>query len=98
MARDNADLNPVSAMENPAGLEQRVADWYQNSTIGFHTLNAEGIIVSINDTELNWVGYRRDEVVGKGSPRRISSSRVRSVFALAARVGSDSGSLAPDFQ
>ena len=65
MARDNADLNPVSAMENPAGLEQRVADWYQNSTIGFHTLNAEGIIVSINDTELNWVGYRRDEVVGK---------------------------------
>jgi PAS domain S-box-containing protein len=40
-----------------------VEDLYNNAPCGYHSLNADGIIVRINDTELNWLGYSRDEVV-----------------------------------
>ena len=48
-----------------AALDARISDWYQNSPIGFHSLDAQGYFTAINDTELRWLGYRREEVVGK---------------------------------
>jgi PAS domain S-box-containing protein len=38
---------------------------YNQAPCGYHSLDIHGIFVSINDTELEWLGYRRDEVVGK---------------------------------
>jgi PAS domain S-box-containing protein len=53
-------------------LERRVAertaelsDLYNNAPCGYHSLDAQGIFERINDTELNWLGYTREEVVGK---------------------------------
>ncbi len=40
-------------------------DLYDNAPCGYHTLNAEGTIVAINNTELKWLGYSREELVGK---------------------------------
>lgn len=40
---------------------------YNNAPCGYHSLDARGVYVSINDTELRWLGYERDEVVGKMS-------------------------------
>ena len=55
-----------------AELEQRVArrtaelsDLYNNAPCGYHSLDNEGVIVRINNTELAWLGYTREEVVGK---------------------------------
>ncbi len=55
-----------------AELEQRViqrttelADLYNNAPCGYHSLDAEGGVIGINDTELAWLGYDRAEVVGK---------------------------------
>jgi phosphoserine phosphatase RsbU/P len=42
-----------------------IADLYNHAPCGYHSINSDQIIVSINDTELAWLGYRRDEVVGK---------------------------------
>jgi PAS domain S-box-containing protein len=42
-------------------------DLYQNAPCGYHSLNPRGLVIRINDTELNWLGYSREEVVGKMS-------------------------------
>jgi PAS domain S-box-containing protein len=57
-----------------AGLERRdkrsreadeIEDLYNRAPCGYHSLDADGTFVRINDTELAWLGCRRDEVVGK---------------------------------
>ena len=40
-------------------------DLYNQAPCGYHSLDKDGIILRINDTELDWLGYARDEVVGK---------------------------------
>ena len=40
-------------------------DLYHNAPVGYHSLDAEGKIMLINDTELRWIGYSREEVVGQ---------------------------------
>jgi PAS domain S-box-containing protein len=52
-------------------LEQRVnersaevQDLYDNAPCGYHSLSPEGIITIMNQTELDWLGYTRQEVIG----------------------------------
>ncbi|WP_372881545.1 diguanylate cyclase [Psychromonas sp.] len=40
-------------------------DLYENAPIGYITLNAEGIITNVNAALLGYLGYARDELVGK---------------------------------
>ncbi len=54
-----------------AELEQRVKqrtaevqDLYNNAPCGYHSLDPDGVIIHINDTELRWLGYQRDELAG----------------------------------
>ena len=42
-----------------------VQDLYDNAPAGYHSLDAEGRFVRINQTELNWLGYTREEVLGR---------------------------------
>lgn len=51
-----------SSLESAAA---EVEDLYNNAPCGYHSLDKDGLIVRINDTELSWLGYRRDEVLGK---------------------------------
>jgi PAS domain S-box-containing protein len=44
---------------------REVRDLYDNAPCGYHSLNADGVIVRMNQTELDWLGYKREEVVGK---------------------------------
>jgi two-component system sensor kinase FixL len=44
---------------------KEIADLYNHSPCGYHSLDKDGIIRQINDTELAWLGYTRDEVIGK---------------------------------
>jgi PAS domain S-box-containing protein len=53
-------------------LERRIAersaevhDLYNNAPCGYHSLDKNGVFLHINDTELNWLGYTRDELIGK---------------------------------
>lgn len=40
-------------------------DLYEHSPVGYHSLDGKGTYVRINATELKWLGYSREEVVGK---------------------------------
>ncbi|MDP1996362.1 MAG: EAL domain-containing protein, partial [Gallionella sp.] len=42
-----------------------IEDLYNHAPCGYHSLDKDGIIIKINDTELAWLGYARDEIVGK---------------------------------
>jgi PAS domain S-box-containing protein len=40
-------------------------DLYNHAPCGLHTLDGNGVFVSINDTELGWLEYERGEVIGR---------------------------------
>ena len=42
-----------------------VSDLYNNAPCGYHSLDTDGVFARINDTELNWLGYAREAVIGK---------------------------------
>lgn len=50
---------------------QRAQALYNQAPCGYHSLNADGVYESINDTELQWLGYERDEVIGRLSYREV---------------------------
>ena len=58
----------TSAKQRAAEAEasaKEIRDLYNRAPCGYHSLNDEGVFVRINDTELEWLGYTREEVVGK---------------------------------
>lgn len=42
-----------------------IRDIYDNAPCGYHSVSADGTVVQMNRTELDWLGYSPDEVVGK---------------------------------
>jgi len=44
---------------------QEISDLYDQSPCGYHSLNIDGYFVRINDTELEMIGFTRDQVLGK---------------------------------
>jgi PAS domain S-box-containing protein len=40
-----------------------IQDLYNKAPCGYHSLDSDGVYVRVNDTELNWLGYTREEVV-----------------------------------
>ena len=44
---------------------REVEDLYNHAPCGYHSLDAEGRFATVNDTELEWLGYSREELVGR---------------------------------
>ncbi len=44
---------------------KEIEDLYHNAPCGYHSIDGEGFYVRINDTELSWLGYTKEEVIGK---------------------------------
>lgn len=42
-----------------------VSDLYHHAPCGYHSLDPGGVILRINQTELDWLGYETAEIVGK---------------------------------
>ena len=42
-----------------------IADLYNNAPCGYHSLDPTGLFLRINDTELSWLEYPREDVIGK---------------------------------
>ncbi|HBE19444.1 MAG TPA: hypothetical protein DEG17_08880 [Cyanobacteria bacterium UBA11149] len=43
----------------------QVEDLYNNAPCGYHSLDPKGNFLKVNETELQWLGYTRDEMIGK---------------------------------
>ncbi len=81
--RLNADLERRIA-ERTAQLEatsREIEDLYNNAPCGYHSLDREGRFVRVNDTELAWLGYTREEMIGRMSVLDILTSESRRIFA-----------------
>ncbi len=44
---------------------REIDDLYQHAPCGYHSLDCDGNIVRINNTELNMLGYSREELIGR---------------------------------
>lgn len=58
----------------------RILSLYNNAACGYHTLDSAGVIIEINDTELAWMGWARDELVGKKTFAELISAHTREAF------------------
>jgi len=46
-------------------IKDQLTDLYENAPCGYHSLDKNGTIIKINKTELEWLGYTKEEVLGK---------------------------------
>lgn len=63
-----------------AAMTRELEDLYQHAPCGYHSLDADGRFVRINDTELNWLGVTREEVIGKCTPLDFFTEEGRETF------------------
>jgi PAS domain S-box-containing protein len=42
-----------------------IRDLYDHAPCGYHSVDKDGFFVRVNDTELSWLGYTREEMIGK---------------------------------
>ena len=57
-----------------------VEDLYQHAPCGYHSVDSRGVIRRINDTELAWLGYGREEVAGCMEMSALLSPPSQEVF------------------
>ena len=53
------------AEKNLLKASEDIHDLYNHAPCGYHSLNKDGVVIQMNDTELDWIGYTRGEVIGK---------------------------------
>lgn len=56
----------VEAQQRAQAYSDEIEDLYNNAPCGYHSVDeTDKKIIKINDTELKWLGYTREQVVGK---------------------------------
>lgn len=53
------------AMELLRKSSEEISDLYNNAPCGYHSLDGNGVVIRVNDTELRWLGHSREEVLDK---------------------------------
>ena len=54
-----------SHLKQVTSEKDEINDLYEHAPCGYHSLDSDGCIVRINQTELDWLGKSRSEVVGQ---------------------------------
>ncbi|HEV3330902.1 MAG TPA: PAS domain-containing protein [Bryobacteraceae bacterium] len=65
---------------SPSGALEGTDALLDNAPCGFHSLDKDGVFVRVNDTELRWLGYTRDELIGKKKITELLTSESRAAF------------------
>lgn len=55
----------IKAEEKQRQSAEEIEDLYNNAPCGYHSLDKDGVFLRVNNTELQWLGYTRDELIGK---------------------------------
>lgn len=56
---------------------EELTDFFENAPCGYHSLDAAGRIIRINNTELGWLGYSREDLIGRRNLRDLLTPRSR---------------------
>ncbi len=68
-----------------ARTRDEIEDLYENAPCGYHSLDQDGLIIRINQTELRWLGYEVADLVGKMKASDLmtpaSREKFRNIFA-----------------
>jgi PAS domain S-box-containing protein len=71
----------IDELENiVAQRTNELSDLYNNAPCGYHSLDINGMFLKINNTALKWLGYDREEVVGKFSFADVITEESRDAF------------------
>jgi len=62
---DAASRETRRAQERLRAQSEELRDLYENAPCGYHSLDEQGLVLRMNATELGWLGYTRDEVIGR---------------------------------
>jgi PAS domain S-box-containing protein len=54
-----------------------IEDLYNNAPCGYHSLDRNGCYVQVNDTELKWLGYSREDLLGRHFQDFLSESSIQ---------------------
>ncbi|TGN19970.1 ATP-binding protein [Leptospira idonii] len=57
-----------------------VDDLYNNSPVAFHSLDGDGSFLKLNDTEAKWLGYKKEELIGKKKFPEILTEESKMTF------------------
>lgn len=63
-----------------AASTRRIQELYDGAPCGYHSIDASGTFLEINATELAWLGYERDEVIGRMRFSDILTKEGRELF------------------
>ncbi len=69
----------TEANQRLAKHSAEIADLYDHAPCGYHSLDANGNYLSVNQTELNWLGYSREELLGRPA-RSLLTPRSQEIF------------------
>ena len=78
MVRDISERKRIQAELERYAAEVR--DLYENAPCGYHSLDADGMFIRINKTELDWLGYAADELIGKKHVTDLLTEQSRQQF------------------
>ncbi|MGE5650286.1 MAG: PAS domain S-box protein [Bacillota bacterium] len=59
---------------------EEINDLYENAPCGYHSVDRDMMIVKMNSTELEWLGYAREELVGKKRIADLQSENSKALY------------------
>ena len=78
IARDISDRKRTQAsLQNYA---REIHDLYDNAPCGYHSVDRNDVFVRVNNTELQWLAYRREELVGRKHFADLLSAECRHTY------------------
>ena len=63
--RNHLEKLVAERTEKLNSVMEETRDLYENAPCGYHSLDSDGVFIRMNNTELKWLGYTRDEVAGR---------------------------------
>jgi PAS domain S-box-containing protein len=63
-----------------------IKDLFDHAPCGYHSLDNKGMVIRINETELEWLGYKRDDVLNRKHFRDLVTSESMLAFDETKRV------------
>lgn len=61
-------------------LNSEILDLYNNAPCGYHSIDENSVLININDTELKWFGYSREEIINKVKITDLMTEESRTIF------------------